>query len=220
MYDLAAEGRFSKKRALGESEIVTLQAMKTGALIRFACRAGAILGLADSTALTNIERYGAAIGQAFQIADDLLDVEGDAATLGKAAGKDAAAGKATLVAVLGVDGARAKDRRADRGGRRRAGAIRRQKPILCAPPRVLSPSGAHKAASHGEKHKEHKSKSPAKAPPLLRPLPIRMYHLHAKLAIAAVVGLADRRSYRSPSISARWRASSPDGTSRSWSIWC
>ena len=108
MYDLAAEGRFSKKRALGESEIVTLQAMKTGALIRFACRAGAILGLADSTALTNIERYGAAIGQAFQIADDLLDVEGDAATLGKAAGKDAAAGKATLVAVLGVEGAREK----------------------------------------------------------------------------------------------------------------
>jgi farnesyl diphosphate synthase len=106
MYDLAAEGRFSKKRALGESEIVTLQAMKTGALIRFACRAGAILGLADSAALTNIERYGAAIGQAFQIADDLLDVEGDAKTLGKAAGKDAAAGKATLVAVLGADGAR------------------------------------------------------------------------------------------------------------------
>ena len=108
MYDLAAEGRFSPKRALGESEIVTLQAMKTGALIRFACRAGAILGEADSTALTNIERYGAAIGQAFQIADDLLDVEGDARALGKAAGKDAAAGKATLVAVLGVDAARAK----------------------------------------------------------------------------------------------------------------
>ncbi len=108
MYDLAAEGRFAKKRTLGESEIVTLQAMKTGALIRFACRAGAILGKADAAALVAIERYGAAIGQAFQIADDLLDVEGDAATLGKAAGKDAAAGKATLVAVLGIDGARAK----------------------------------------------------------------------------------------------------------------
>ncbi|HEY5380468.1 MAG TPA: farnesyl diphosphate synthase [Pseudolabrys sp.] len=106
MYDLAAEGRFSKKRALGESEIVTLQAMKTGALLRFACRAGAILGSADNAALDNIERYGAAVGQAFQIADDLLDVEGDPATLGKAAGKDAAAGKATLVAVLGAEGAR------------------------------------------------------------------------------------------------------------------
>ena len=58
--------------------------------------------------MASLERYGVAIGQAFQIADDLLDVEGDAATLGKAAGKDAAAGKATLVAVLGVDGAHAR----------------------------------------------------------------------------------------------------------------
>jgi len=55
-----------------------------------------------------MERYGAAIGEAFQIADDLLDVEGDAATLGKAAGKDAEAGKATLVAALGISGARAR----------------------------------------------------------------------------------------------------------------
>ncbi|MBS0249019.1 MAG: polyprenyl synthetase family protein [Proteobacteria bacterium] len=108
MLDLAAEGRFADKRALSETEIVTLQAMKTGALIRFACRAGAILGQADSTASTAVARYGAAIGEAFQIADDLLDVEGDAATLGKAAGKDADAGKATLVAALGVSGARRK----------------------------------------------------------------------------------------------------------------
>ncbi|MFN3656128.1 MAG: polyprenyl synthetase family protein [Pseudolabrys sp.] len=108
MLDLAAEGRFAPKRDLSEDEIVTLQAMKTGALIRFACRAGAILGQADAAARAKIERYGAAIGQAFQIADDLLDVEGDAATLGKAAHKDAAAGKATLVAALGVAGARAR----------------------------------------------------------------------------------------------------------------
>ena len=108
MLDLAAEGRFEARRPLSESEIVTLQAMKTGALIRFACRAGAILGQADAQARTHIERYGAAIGQAFQIADDLLDVEGDSATLGKATAKDAAAGKATLVAVLGVTGARAR----------------------------------------------------------------------------------------------------------------
>jgi farnesyl diphosphate synthase len=106
MLDLAAEGRFEKKRALGEKDIATLQAMKTGALIRFACRAGAILGQADAKSRDAIDRYGAAVGQAFQIADDLLDVEGDAATLGKAAGKDADAGKATLVAALGVDGAR------------------------------------------------------------------------------------------------------------------
>lgn len=108
MLDLAAEGRFAGRRALGESEIATLQAMKTGALIRFACRAGAILGKADTTAHTNIDRYGTAIGQAFQIADDLLDVEGDSATLGKATAKDAAAGKATLVSALGVVGARAR----------------------------------------------------------------------------------------------------------------
>ena len=106
MLDLAAEGRFAAKRTLDESEIITLQAMKTGALIRFACRAGAILGKADAQARAAVDRYGVAIGQAFQIADDLLDVEGDAATLGKAAGKDAAAGKATLVAALGISAAR------------------------------------------------------------------------------------------------------------------
>jgi farnesyl diphosphate synthase len=108
MLDLAAEGRFEQKRSLTEKEIATLQAMKTGALIRFACRAGAILGQADAAALDNIDRYGTAVGKAFQIADDLLDVEGDAKTLGKAAGKDAAAGKATLVSALGIDGARAR----------------------------------------------------------------------------------------------------------------
>jgi farnesyl diphosphate synthase len=108
LLDLAAEGRFEAKRTLTEKEIATLQAMKTGALIRFACRAGAILAQADMASRTNTDRYGAVIGQAFQIADDLLDVEGDTKTLGKAAGKDATAGKATLVAALGVDGARAR----------------------------------------------------------------------------------------------------------------
>jgi farnesyl diphosphate synthase len=108
MLDLAAEGRFDDKRTLGESDVVSLQAMKTGALLRFACRAGALLGGADATARASIDRYGAAVGQAFQIADDLLDVEGHAETIGKAAGKDAAAGKATLVAALGVKGARAR----------------------------------------------------------------------------------------------------------------
>jgi len=106
MIDLAAERRFEDKHMLRESEIAILQAMKTGALIRFACRAGAILGQADADALASIERYGAAIGQAFQIADDLLDVEGDTATIGKTAGKDAAAGKATLVTALGPARAR------------------------------------------------------------------------------------------------------------------
>ena len=108
LLDLAAEGRFDKKRALSESEIITLQAMKTGALLRFACRAGGILGKADASSRAAIDRYGAIVGQAFQIADDLLDVESDTATLGKAAGKDAAAGKGTLVTALGIEGARAK----------------------------------------------------------------------------------------------------------------
>ena len=106
LLDLAAEGRFDKKRALTEQEIITLQAMKTGALLRFACRAGGILGKADAASRAAIDRYGAIVGQAFQIADDLLDVEGDAAVVGKATGKDADAGKATFVSLLGVERAR------------------------------------------------------------------------------------------------------------------
>ena len=108
MIDLAAEGRFAGGAAqkLGRSEIETLQAMKTGALLRYACVSGAILGEADAERRASLERYGAAVGEAFQIADDLLDVEGDAATVGKATGKDAAIGKATLVSLLGVAGAR------------------------------------------------------------------------------------------------------------------
>lgn len=102
MLDLAAEGRFdSSPPELGENDVKTLQAMKTGALLRFACVAGAILGKADQSRHAALERYGSALGEAFQIADDLLDLEGDAATVGKATGKDAAAHKATLVRVLG-----------------------------------------------------------------------------------------------------------------------
>jgi farnesyl diphosphate synthase len=109
MLDLAAEGRFDAgKPRLDESDIGTLQWMKTGALIRFACVAGGVLGEASVAQLDALSRYGVALGRAFQIADDLLDVEGDAAAVGKATGKDAAAGKATLVALLGVDGARAR----------------------------------------------------------------------------------------------------------------
>ena len=108
MLDLAAEGRFDGKGTplrLSEQEILTLQAMKTGALLRFACRAGALLGKADPDTYARLDRFGVVIGQAFQIADDLLDVESDTATLGKAAGKDAAAGKGTLVSILGIEGA-------------------------------------------------------------------------------------------------------------------
>ena len=109
MLDLAAEGRFGRNDTpQGEKDVLTLQAMKTGAILKFCCVAGAILGNAPKAKHDAVARYGQVIGQAFQIADDLLDVEGDAATLGKAAGKDAAHGKATLVDLLGIDGARAR----------------------------------------------------------------------------------------------------------------
>jgi farnesyl diphosphate synthase len=107
MLDLAAEGRFDASAPkLGEQDVKTLQAMKTGALLRFGCLAGAILGGADQSRRTALDRYGSALGEAFQIADDLLDIEGDPATVGKATGKDAAAHKATLVGVLGPAAAR------------------------------------------------------------------------------------------------------------------
>jgi len=107
MLDLAAEGRFdSQSPAQDERSILTLQAMKTGALLRFACIAGAILGQASPAQHAALARYGEALGAAFQIADDLLDVEGDAATIGKATQKDAAVGKATLVGILGIAAAR------------------------------------------------------------------------------------------------------------------
>jgi farnesyl diphosphate synthase len=110
MLDLAAEGRFDngKRQSLDEPGVATLQAMKTGALLRFGCVAGGILGQASADKRAALDRYGDIVGKAFQIADDLLDVEGDTATLGKAAGKDAEAGKATLVAVLGIDAAKAR----------------------------------------------------------------------------------------------------------------
>jgi farnesyl diphosphate synthase len=110
MLDLAAEGRFDggAVQRLQERDVLTLQAMKTGALLKFACRAGGILGQATAAQRDALDRYGAAVGQAFQIADDLLDVEGDPALVGKQTGKDAVAGKATIVGILGVDGAKAR----------------------------------------------------------------------------------------------------------------
>jgi farnesyl diphosphate synthase len=111
MLDLAAEGRFVQNRAaleFSEKDVRTLQAMKTGALLRFACEAGGILAAAAPAQRAALERYGSAVGQAFQIADDLLDLEGDPALVGKQTGKDAAAGKATLVSVLGVPAAKAR----------------------------------------------------------------------------------------------------------------
>ena len=89
-----------------ESGIIRLQAMKTGALIRFACEAGAIIAGAPAEDRERLAEFGSAIGLAFQLADDLLDLTADADQMGKATGKDAAAGKGTLVALHGANWAR------------------------------------------------------------------------------------------------------------------
>jgi farnesyl diphosphate synthase len=95
-----------EKGGFSEGEISIMQAMKTGALIRASVRMGAILGGADPRALSALTAYAEAAGRAFQLADDILDVTASAEAMGKATGKDAEAGKQTLVARLGVDGAR------------------------------------------------------------------------------------------------------------------
>ncbi len=102
MIDLQAE-----TRSLDIGEITRLQRLKTGELIAFACEAGAILGLAPAVAREALRGYAHDLGLAFQIADDLLDVEGTAEEVGKAVNKDEKAGKATFVSILGVDRARA-----------------------------------------------------------------------------------------------------------------
>ena len=86
-----------------EEGIITLQAMKTGALIRYACEAGAVIAGATPEERERLAEFGSAIGLAFQLADDLLDLTSNAGALGKQTGKDAAAGKATLVALHGPD---------------------------------------------------------------------------------------------------------------------
>jgi farnesyl diphosphate synthase len=108
MLDLSAEGRFDggTPLPLDLGAIRDLQAMKTGALLVAACEAGALLGEADADARAALTAYGRALGAAFQIADDILDVEGSIEAVGKSVGKDADAGKATLVSTLGLDKAR------------------------------------------------------------------------------------------------------------------
>lgn len=111
MLDLAAEGRFlaqGEKRTKPTARMIRhIQALKTGALIRFAVEAGAVLAPRATGAEKRALRiYGDCLGLAFQIRDDLLDVEGEAALVGKALTKDAAAGKATFVDLLGLEGAR------------------------------------------------------------------------------------------------------------------
>lgn len=86
--------------------VARLERLKTGALIAFSCNAGAVLGNAKEDARTALQAYAHDLGFAFQIADDILDVEGSEAETGKRVGKDAGAGKATVVALLGLEAAR------------------------------------------------------------------------------------------------------------------
>ena len=102
MIDLIAE-----HQTLDIGAITRLQRMKTGALIAFSCEAGAILAKAPHELRAALRGYAHDLGLAYQIADDLLDVEGSAAEIGKPVGADAAAGKATFVSILGATRARA-----------------------------------------------------------------------------------------------------------------
>jgi len=96
MLDLTAQNQYQNEQA-----IITMQAMKTGALIRYACEAGAILGQTTQDNIKILAEFGRSIGLAFQLADDLLDITADTNALGKTAGKDVKAGKATLPALKG-----------------------------------------------------------------------------------------------------------------------
>ncbi|WP_421999693.1 polyprenyl synthetase family protein [Reyranella sp.] len=104
MLDLLAESRGGE---MSIGAITRLQRLKTGALISFSCTSGAILGKASEQLRGALSAYAHDLGLAFQIVDDLLDVEGSAAEIGKTPGKDAAAGKATFVSILGQERARA-----------------------------------------------------------------------------------------------------------------
>jgi farnesyl diphosphate synthase len=137
MLDIAAE---SAAAPLSGEAIAQLQAMKTGALLRFSVAAGAIVAKAPADATAALDRYGQSLGAAFQVADDLLDAEGDASALGKRAGKDAARNKATFVSSLGLEGARAmRDRLVgeavaaiDAAGLGRSGDILREAAVFVA----------------------------------------------------------------------------------------
>jgi geranylgeranyl pyrophosphate synthase len=103
-FDLAAVGR-----ALGLPELERMHAYKTGALIRASVTLGALAsGCIDAGTLHALDRYGHAVGLAFQVRDDILDIEGDSAVIGKTAGKDAAANKPTFPSIIGMDASRAR----------------------------------------------------------------------------------------------------------------
>jgi len=188
--DLAGEGRFGDREPV---DVARLQQMKTGALLRYGCIAGAILGQSSPQEYRALDNYGRALGEAFQIADDLLDVEGDAAALGKQTGQDAALGKTTFVTQLGIDGARQRVRdllaRADyraldlrRQGRRvaRRRAIRRRTQELKVP---MAGQETNKAANQQ-----------ADDPRLLRfrkmSRPVRVVYARPRTFISIALGIA------------------------------
>lgn len=107
MLDLEAEGRFGVTEELDAPAIRHLQAMKTGAILSCAVEMGATIGQADPQHYQALLSYGRALGAAFQIADDILDIEASSTELGKATGKDAGRGKGTLVGLWGLERARA-----------------------------------------------------------------------------------------------------------------
>jgi farnesyl diphosphate synthase len=103
MLDIEAE---TAPAPLDDAGVRRLQAMKTGALLRFAVEAGAIVAAASAPRRAALARYGAALGSAFQVADDILDAEATSEQLGKRAGKDAERNKGTFVSIHGLDGAK------------------------------------------------------------------------------------------------------------------
>ncbi len=107
MIDLAAEGKTQGPRHMDAAGIARMETLKTAALIAAACETAAIVAGAPPEARAKLAAYARALGLAYQVTDDLLDAEGGSAEIGKTAGKDAAAGKATFVATMGLDGAKA-----------------------------------------------------------------------------------------------------------------
>jgi farnesyl diphosphate synthase len=109
MFDLEAEGRYADSRRDGPpwpGDVRRLQAMKTGALLNAAVEMGAVIGGAKLPQRMALQAYGQALGAAFQVADDILDVEATTEAMGKATAKDADANKATLVVAIGLEAAR------------------------------------------------------------------------------------------------------------------
>jgi farnesyl diphosphate synthase len=96
------------ERTLTLAELEYMHACKTGALIRAAVRLGALTAGADKSSTESLDRYASAVGLAFQVRDDILDVEGESDVLGKTAGKDAAQGKSTFPSLMGLDASRAR----------------------------------------------------------------------------------------------------------------